>query len=96
MEHKAALVEMITRLLEGDWSVPEFQRQFYDYYLEKVPGTELSDRDAEFFGAVQEKLDWTDINPDPESKKHGWINQGEYVQWVRYKYWEYLKGKGAA
>jgi len=38
-----------------------------------------------FFGDIQEKLDFTDENPDEESRKYGYINHKEYVKWLKEK-----------
>lgn len=71
MNHKAALLEKIGRLLNGELPVPKFRKEYYDFYLEQVPDEALSDRDAQFFGSVQEKLDWTNENPGLESQNYG-------------------------
>ena len=93
MDYIAALLERIDWLLNGDLSVLEFREQYYDFYLEQVPDESLSDRDAQFFGAVQEKLDWTDENPDSESRSDGWMNHNEYIEWVRDYRQSYLSGQ---
>ena len=74
---------MIDRLLAGIWSVEEFQRAYYDFWVEEVPRGILSDDEEEFFSAVQEKLDWTAPSPTKEEQQYGWITDEEYVDWVR-------------
>jgi len=91
MNYKKMLVEMIERLLSGEWSVTRFKSEYYDFYLEKVPDEALSDEDALFFGSVQEKLDWTDASPDHESQEFGWLNYKEFTGWVQHQREQYLK-----
>ena len=93
MDYIAVLLERIDWLLNRELSVSEFREQYYDFYLEQVPDESLSDGDAQFFGAVQEKLDWTDENPDTESRSYGWMNYNEYIKWVRDYRQSYLSGQ---
>ena len=93
MDHKAALLNKIGRLLSRELPVPEFRKEYYDFYLEQVPDEALSDRDAQFFGSVQEKLDWTNENPDLESQNYGWMNYEQYIKWVQDYQELYLGGK---
>jgi hypothetical protein len=74
---------MINRLLAGAWTVDEFRRAYYDFWLEEVPHGILSDDEEEYFSGVQEKLDWTSPAPTDEEKQHGWLTPEEYVDWVR-------------
>lgn len=82
MNDKEALLNKINRLLSRELSVPEFRKEYYDFYLE-LPDEALSDEDAKFFGSVQEKLDWTSENPDLESQNYGWMNYNQYIKWVQ-------------
>ena len=86
MNYKKMLIDMINKLLSGEWSVPKFRSKYYDFYLEEVPDEALSDKDASFFGSIQEKLDWTDESPDNESQQFGWLNHKEFIQWVQYQH----------
>jgi hypothetical protein len=80
---KHILLDMIKKLLSGEWSVEEFEGQYYTFFLEGVPSGSLSDDDSAFFAAVQERLDWTSRNPTSEERDHGWLTDEEYVQWLR-------------
>ncbi len=69
MDCKDQLLAMIDRLVSGEWSVPEFEKQYYFFCLIQVPDDALpDDRDFAFFAMVQEKLDWTNAAPDAESR----------------------------
>jgi hypothetical protein len=74
---------MVERLAAGEWDVPAFERAFYDFYLESVPEAALTEREQEFFGLLQERLDWTASEPDSESRRYGWQNYAEYRAWAR-------------
>ncbi len=80
--YSKVLHDMITHLIEGNWSVEEFRDKYYGYYLEEVPESALTDAEVGLFGAIQEKLDWTDPSPDKESRKYGWMDNREFVKWV--------------
>jgi len=92
MTHRDELLRMIHRLVSGEWSVPEFEGAYYEYYLEEVTHDSLSDQEFEFFGTVQEKLDWTDEAPDPESRAYGWIDHEEFRQWVQAQLDNFYRG----
>lgn len=92
MDYTSTLLDMVQRLVSGEWSVPQFQEMFYDFYIEDVPGDAMADRDDEFFGALQEKLEWTDPAPPDEDRLYGWINHAEYVGWAKRMLERYLDG----
>ncbi|NIR46333.1 MAG: hypothetical protein GWN99_17940 [Gemmatimonadetes bacterium] len=74
---------MIQRVASGEWSVSEFDRSYYDYFLDEAAPESLTGRELEFFGAVQEKLDWVDESPDSESRSYGWMDHQEFREWVK-------------
>jgi len=74
---------MIDRLLSGSWSVEDFRRAYYFFWLEQVPADVLSDEAEQFFWAIQEKLDWTTREPTSEERQYGWLTEDEYVDWVK-------------
>jgi hypothetical protein len=80
---QSVLAKHIDDLISGRIDVPEFYQRFYIFYVDIVPGESLSDRESEYFGLVQENLDWTSANPDPESRSYGWVTHAEYVDWLR-------------
>lgn len=82
MEHREILLAAIDSLLGGQIDVPEFRRRYYDYYIDVLPEWALSDHERAFFGAVQEKLDWTDEKPDELSRRAGWIDFAEFKAWL--------------
>jgi hypothetical protein len=77
------LIDMIDRLLVGAWTVEEFRREYYDFWLDGVPRGVLSDDEEEFFSDVQERLDWTTLSPTESAKQYGWLTHEEYVDWVK-------------
>lgn len=84
-DYKKELLSRISNLLEGEWDVPTFQKNYYFYYLNEVPDGALTTNESLFFSSIKEKLDFTDEKPDEESRKYGWINHQEYIDWVREK-----------
>ena len=82
-EYVKPLLLMIENLLSGLWSVREFRKNYYDYYLEKVPDNQLSEKEIGFFGSLHEKLDWVDECPDDESRSVGWLDDQQFLEWVK-------------
>lgn len=93
MQYRKTLLEKINNLIDGTWHVPEFEREYYRYYLDEVPNNALNEREDLFFGWVQEKLDWTSENPSEEEKKFGWFNHIEYIDWVKQNTTEFIKNE---
>jgi len=80
---KKNLLGMIDRFIGGEWPVDEFETAYYDYFVDTVPSSFLSDEDEDFFAAVQERLDWTARNPTNAEREVGWLTHDEYIQWLR-------------
>jgi len=83
MNYRAELLGMIDRLVKGEWSVDQFRDAYYDFYLEQVPSDELSAEELDFFGAVQERLDWTSESPNKDERGYGWMDHQEFIEWLR-------------
>ena len=81
-DHARILLEAIDGFLRGEMAVDEFRRRFYDYYVDVLPEWALTDRERRFFGAVQEKLDWVDEQPDAASRADGWVDHAEFQRWL--------------
>mgnify|MGYP007127696968 CR=1 FL=1 len=82
-EHRAILMGSIDAVLGRRISVPGFRSRYYDYYVDVLPESALTDADRDLFAAVQEKLDWVDEAPDAESRRAGWIDYDEFIAWLR-------------
>lgn len=92
-EHRDRLLEMIRKLLDGRWTFEQFADGFWDYYLRKVPQDVLSERDERFFEMVQQRIDRTDEDPDPEDRcEQGYLDFEEFVEWLRERMVEYDSG----
>ena len=73
---------MINDLISGEMSVSTFEEKYYSYFLNDVPDDCLSPDELDFFGIIQEKLDFTAIAPDTESRRYGWIDHKEFIVFV--------------
>jgi hypothetical protein len=93
MNYKEILLEKINNLINGTWSVPEFEKEYYQYYLDEIPDKALNLVEDSFFGLVQEKLDWTSENPNEQEKKEGWFNHLEYIAWLKGNTQSFLKNE---
>ncbi len=83
MDYKKVLLAKINKLLNGEYGVKDFKNDYYDFYLDKLPENSVTKDEFMFFGDIQEKLDWTDENPDEESRKYGWMDYEQYIKYVR-------------
>jgi hypothetical protein len=82
--YRTILLEKINKLLAGQLTVPEFQDEYYNYFLDSVPDDGLTKAESMFFGLIQEKLDWTTETPGKEDKKYKYKSYKEYTEWVRH------------
>jgi hypothetical protein len=82
-DYRLELTEMIDRLLAGTWTVEEFERAYYTFFLDEVPSEALSEDERDFFAEIQEMLEWTGPSLTSEEKQYGWMTYEEYVDWVR-------------
>lgn len=83
---------MIDEFLSGGCTFEEFVAKYYWCYLDEVPDKGLTDYDHEFFGLVQEKIDWTGEDPPESDRKDGWMDRAEYRDWLRQSLKEYKIG----
>lgn len=91
MEYREQLLSMIDRLISGEVTVPEFRDIYYDFYLEQVPDELIEERDSNFFGLIQEMLDWTAEDPPDEDERCGWMSYEEFRKWVANQRAEYMR-----
>lgn len=83
MDYKKVLLEKINNLINGIWTLPKFEEEYYQYFLNEVPDDSLTTTEMEFFGLVQEKLDWTAPTPSLEEKQDGYIDHQGYTEWLK-------------
>ena len=91
MNYAEELLNKINMLLSGKWDVSKFESEYYNYYLDQVPSKLLTNNEIDFFGLVQEKLDWTSPNPTEEERKNGWADHNVYKNWLRNNMEAFLK-----
>lgn len=56
-DFRESLVAMIDKLLDGRWTLAEFEEGFYWYFHDQIPERLLPPADLELFIRVAEKLD---------------------------------------
>jgi hypothetical protein len=89
MDHGVELLAMIEALLAGRTTIADFEERFYWYYLEQVPDGALSEAERSLVESICERMDSTAGVPDPESRRHGWIDHAQFLEWLRAHYREY-------
>jgi len=94
MRHREKMLAMIRQVLAGEMEVKDFTDKYWNYYLREVPSGLLPEREEEFFGAVQERLDFTDEEPDDEERgEQGWMDFDELKEWLGDRLAEFESGK---
>jgi hypothetical protein len=83
---------MVEQLVAGRLDVPSFEARYYPLYHDEVPDDALTRREDEFFGLVAERLDWSAVAPDTESRGYGWQSHDEYRRWVAGALAEFRQG----
>ena len=81
VNYREILLRKIHKFLEDKNTLPQFQDEYYDYFLKEIPDRTLTDSELLFFGTLQEQLDWTVENPG-EDRKWGYRNYQEYKKWA--------------
>ncbi len=93
MDYKEALEDAVNRLLNGEWSVPKFQLEFYRLYLEEVPGEILSEDEWRFYSAIDQALNQVTTVPDPPSRESRCMNYQEFIELAQNLHQQYLKAE---
>lgn len=81
-EYIEKLNTLIENFISSSITFDQFKSSYSNCYLEEVSDKMLSDADIDFFGRIQEKLDWVDNDFDLESREYGWINEKEFSSWL--------------
>ena len=89
---RAELISLVRKLVEGRIQLADFESRYYDFYIEQVPDSALTEREHEFFGLIQEALDWTTVSPTVEDRGFGWMDEREYRDWVQRLVQDYEAG----
>ena len=63
----------------------QFEELFYTYYVTKISYEELSEKYHDFFTEVQERFEYTGIQPSEEDRQYGYINYAEFIEWLKEK-----------
>jgi hypothetical protein len=77
------MLDLINSVLAGALPFEDFEQRFSDYYLDQLPEAELPEDAYDFYSRIHEKLDWTDLKPDAESRSYGWSDRTEFLAWLR-------------
>ena len=92
VDYRTELLSQVERVLAGALSVSAFEARFYDFYMDEVPEDALTQHKHDFVSAVCEKLDLTVERPDAESRRRGYVDHGEFLEWLRTHYAAFLAG----
>lgn len=71
--------EYLTESIEFD----DFAHRYSSYFIDEMDDGELDDDELEWYGAVHERAEWTDVAPDPESRSDGWMDVTQFRDWLR-------------
>lgn len=82
-EYESRLLVLIDAVLADELSFSIFEKEYYKLYTEQVPSGALTGEQLDLFGEAQLKLDFTAMSPDEGDRRYGWIDQVQYLRWLR-------------
>jgi hypothetical protein len=82
-DYRRLLDELIQGVLDERLSMEQFQRQYSQCFIEKMPDDALTPRELEQYGAVHEKAEWTTRNPPTEDRAVGWMDASGFRDWLQ-------------
>lgn len=77
------LMEQINKLLDGQSTFQDFNRDFWSYYLKNVSSKDLTEEEDDFFSEIQETFDWTAENPTDEERGYGYMDWQQFIEFVK-------------
>jgi len=83
MDYRKILLDKVNKLISKEWAVPQFEKEYYSYYLNEVPEKALNNDELMFFGEIQEKLDWTAEKLSNLERYYGWLDFDQYLEYVK-------------
>jgi hypothetical protein len=78
-ELRKTLDSLIDRLCSGALSVGDFREGYYLLQAEH-PAHEMSPYESDYYGQIQEALDWTVPSLDDEARRDGYMDEEQYRQ----------------
>lgn len=82
-ENLKKLIAMIDNVVNGTWSIPQFTNIYQTFYIDVVTEEELIEHDDDmFFGDINEKLDYIEVDPTEEEKTWGLVTEAEFIIWL--------------
>ena len=81
-DYAKKLRDLIVTYLRHETDHEQFDRRYYDLFLNRPAGAELSRDEEVFFSDVHEKLDLTHQEPSSQERKDGWIDQKQFREWL--------------
>ena len=75
---------MIEDFLSGRRTFEEFEKSFYEFWLEHSQSVPPDAYDL--FQRAHERLDWTSESPSDLERKDGWWDRSDYETWLRKMY----------
>ncbi|MBT4210071.1 MAG: hypothetical protein HOE19_04130 [Candidatus Komeilibacteria bacterium] len=85
MNHKKYLSDTLQEAVDGKLDYNQFEDNFYACYITKVSDEDLSEQDHDYFTEIQEKFEYTGVEPPKEDREHGYISYKEFVDWLKNK-----------
>jgi hypothetical protein len=83
LDSKTKLVQLIDAFLAGGMGFPAFQEAYSKHFIDEMPDDALSPDELGLFGEVHEKAEWTAPKPPKDDRAHGWMDIGEFREWLR-------------
>jgi len=83
MNEARILFNLIDEMLKGVISFPEFADRYYDWFHDMPDISAVGDDEFAFLDSVAEVLDYSDKDPDSESRSYGYMTYDEARQRIQ-------------
>lgn len=82
-DHRSRLLEWLRAFAAGSLTFSELHDRFYYHFVDDLRDDSLSEEDWAFFGRIHERMDLVAPDPDPASRRDGWISIPEFQVWLQ-------------
>ena len=78
---QARLDSLIEQVQSGRKSVKDFQQAYSDLFVSG--DASFSEKAVDYYGTIHEKAEWTAAAPSKEDRGHGWMDEKQFLEWLR-------------
>ena len=75
--------KLLDYFIEGKIKFKKFEKDFLDFYLNTDDYELLNEKQKSFLDEINEKIDYTNENPNSEDRKYGFVDVDEFRGWLK-------------